>query len=283
MADCPKCGQHLRLVDWKQNCPHCGVNIPAYGFQEKLMKEADKAEVQHYHFQKKLDRLKFSFIGSKLAILRIITSILPIGPVFLPLAKIKITEGLEPYDGNFSFLTLIKKYNNLTDFNALSSFIKCDSATLFSIISLTLLAMSLILTVTHLVLLTLSCSPKGKSRNLSQGIIILFFTVISLILTIFTIKSETITASVSIGGWLYLLMQIINFVIDYLVFKQGIEIHHKQCYVGGIPIEEYFDMIENGITLENIRKEQYKRLSEKRAERQREFEKSNSEEVQSNG
>ncbi|MBQ6021153.1 MAG: hypothetical protein IJL26_13350 [Clostridia bacterium] len=53
MANCPKCGAHLRMIDWKQRCPHCKANVFLYDLQERLMLDADKAEVQHYHFQKK--------------------------------------------------------------------------------------------------------------------------------------------------------------------------------------------------------------------------------------
>ena len=67
MANCPKCGRHLRLVDWKQKCPHCGANVFLYDLQERLMQDADKAEVQHFYFQKKVDRAKASYIGSKRA------------------------------------------------------------------------------------------------------------------------------------------------------------------------------------------------------------------------
>lgn len=283
MADCPNCGKHLRLKDWKQNCPYCGTNIPAYGFQEKLMKEADSAEVQHYHFQKKLDRVVNSFIGSKLAIARIVTSVIPVLALLLPLAKLKITTGLEPYEGGFSVITIIKKIDNLTDVDALLAFIRGDSAALCAAVSLVLLVLSLLVTVTHLVLLTLSCSPKGKKRNLSQGIIILLFTLASIAVAMFAVKSEVITAFPSIGAWVYLLLQIANFVVDYLVFKQGIEIHHKQCFVGGIPIEEYFEMVEKGTPLEEIRAEQYKRLKEKREEKRRQLQENSEKEAENNG
>lgn len=282
MACCPCCGKNLKLTDWKQNCPYCGTNIPAFGFQEKLMKQADVAEVQHYHFQKKLDRVKNSFIGSKLAIVRIITSIIPAGPLFLPLAKLKITGGLEPFDGNFSALTLIKKIDSLTDFDALLSFIKGDKAALCAVIALLLLALSLLVTLTHLVLLMLSCSPKGKKRNLFQCILILVFTSASMILT-FLVRGETAFAVPSFGAWLYLLLQIVNFVIDYLTFKQGIEITHKQCYVGGIPIEEYFEMIEKSTPLEEIRAEQYKRLKQRREEKQQKIREEKEKEALNNG
>lgn len=89
MAQCPKCAARLRLIDWKQNCPYCGANVFLYNLQERLMLDADKAEVEHYHFQRKIDRAKASFIGSKLAVARIAASVLLIGAVFLPLV---ITE-----------------------------------------------------------------------------------------------------------------------------------------------------------------------------------------------
>lgn len=96
MADCPKCKTHLKMTDWRQHCPYCGANIVVYDLQERLMQEADKAEVQHYHFQKKVDRLKASFIGSKLSVVRIFTSLIPIGALFLPIVKIKLTPPFAP-------------------------------------------------------------------------------------------------------------------------------------------------------------------------------------------
>lgn len=260
MANCPMCGTQLRLTDWKQNCPKCGGNILAYGFQEKLMQDADKAEVEHYHFQKRLDRVKGSFAASKLSIIRIFTCILPLGPLFLPLAKLKITAGLEPFDGKFSFVTLIKKYESLADFDALGEFLKGGAASYCCVAAFGLLVLSLLVTVTHLALLALSCSKKGKVRNYTQDILIIVFTLASIIVTAFAVKGEYVTASVSFGAFIYLLLQIVNFAVDIAVFKENIEITHKQCYVGGIPIEEYFEMQEMGWTTEQIRAEQYKRL-----------------------
>ena len=68
MANCPKCDYHLKLTDWRPNCPSCGVNLVYYGMEERLLADADKAEAEHSHFQKKIDRAKASFVGSKLAI-----------------------------------------------------------------------------------------------------------------------------------------------------------------------------------------------------------------------
>ena len=56
--------------------------------EERLLEDADKAESEHAVFQKKLDRLKASFIGSPLTIIRIVLSLLPIGALMLPLANV---------------------------------------------------------------------------------------------------------------------------------------------------------------------------------------------------
>ena len=88
MANCPKCGAHLKLTDWRPTCPHCGINLIYYGMEERLLEDADKAESEHAVFQKKLDRLKASFIGSPLTIIRIVLSLLPIGALMLPLANV---------------------------------------------------------------------------------------------------------------------------------------------------------------------------------------------------
>ena len=56
MANCPKCNGHLGLKNWRQHCPYCGANIVIYDLQERHMQDADIAEVQNYHFQKKMQK-----------------------------------------------------------------------------------------------------------------------------------------------------------------------------------------------------------------------------------
>ena len=60
MANCPKCGYHLRMIDIKADCPKCGVNLIYYNHQERLDADADKAEEEHIKFQPKIDRVKFA-------------------------------------------------------------------------------------------------------------------------------------------------------------------------------------------------------------------------------
>lgn len=267
MANCPKCNEHLRLIDWKQTCPHCGANIVLYGIQERLMLDADKAEVENYHFQKKIDRLKASFAGNKLAVARIFTSLLPIGALFLPLVKANFSAPMPEKSGNISVLDIYKMFSDLNIGKLLGSF----SENAPFIISAILFLLSVVALLVHFILLTLACSPKGKQRAYALNIMMLGFSVVSAIC--FAVSPETSCAhgSLSIGTFLYIALFIVNFVLEIIIYKKGIEIHHKQCYVGGIPIEEYFEMVENGVSHEDLRKEMYKRLAEIQAQKDKEL------------
>lgn len=228
------------------------------------MQDADKAEVQHYHFQKKLDRLKASFCGSKLAIVRIFTSLLPIGALFLPIIKCTFTAPLPEKNGNLNAIDIYNMFGNI-DFGAL--FGKIDGHTLPFIISAVLFLLSVVLIPVHLILLTLACSPKGKQRNFTLDIMMLVFAIGSAIAFLLSPKDSFAYGSLGVGSYLYILLLALNFIIEILIFKKGIKVQHKQCYVGGIPIEEYFKMLEDDIPHDEIRQEMYKRLSEMQAEK----------------
>lgn len=257
MANCPKCGEHLRLRDWRQHCPHCGANIVVYDLQERLMQQADSAEVEHYHFQKKVDRLKGSFIGSPLAIARIFTSLLPAGPLFLPIIDATFRAPFTEATEKVTFMTI---YNNTGELGNIFKLFSGTAGDKFFAISAILFVLSVLCTLVHFVLNSLACSPKGKIRNGIIDAIILVTSVASLGLIFANDGSGSVAAEAGLGGYLYVAAQLINVFIDYLCFRKGIEIKHAQCYVGGIPIEEYFEMLERGATHDEIRAEQYARL-----------------------
>lgn len=225
------------------------------------MQEADIAEVQYYHFQKKIDRLKASFVGSKLAIVRIFTSLLPVGAIFLPLVNADVVEPMKPFSGSVSMLTLVNNIDAFTS-DAIPTLLAGDSRTsaLFMIVSLILFLVSLIAMLLHFILLTLACSPKGKLRNMILNVLIIVSTLGSVGAFALMPSFDVVKGSLGVGAYLYVALQILNVVFDIIVLKKGIEVHHKQCYCGGIPIEEYFEMKEKGMTTEEIRAIQYERL-----------------------
>ncbi len=265
MANCPKCNAKLKLSDWRQHCPHCGANIFVYDLQERLMKDADIAEVQYYHFQKKIDRVKAAFVGSKPAVVRIFTSLLPAGPLFLPIVKASFREPLKPFEDSISLMTIFNNTDNL-DFNALMS-LQGTSNKLF-LASLILLVLSIVITLAHFILLTLACSPKGKIRNIIIDTMIILSSFGSAACFLMMGNDGAVTGTLGIGAWLYLLLQAINVIVDIYILIKGIEINHKQCYVGGIPIEEYFELVDSGKTTEEIREIQYATLLAQQKEKE---------------
>lgn len=263
MAQCPKCGKSLKLTDWRQACPYCSTNMVIYDLQERLMLDADKAEVQNYYFQKKIDRLKGSFAGSRLAIVRIFTSLLPIAALFLPVFKLTLSAPFEAFDGNFTAISLYNMVSEL-DFGMIIDLIS-DSATktpgLMLVGSLLCLLLSVVIMLVHLLCLMMALGPKGKLRNYALDAVFLLLSVATVVLFFAMPENSFASGTVGIGAYLYIVLVIVNFAVDIAVFKQGIEVKHKQCYVGGIPIEEYFEMLEQGRPHEEIRADMYERLT----------------------
>ena len=269
MANCPRCEHRLRLTDWKQKCPYCGANVFLYDLQERLMQDADKAEVQHFYFQKKMDRAKASFIGSRLAVARIVTSLLPVGAVFLPLFSAEFGGAFAALSGRIDAIRLY----NLTqeaDLGALPGAMLGAGAngTVFAAV-LVCLALSLLFLLLHFALLFLACSPRGRSRNLTLDILQLVFAAAYAGGLLFLPAGTFVAAGPLIGSWVYFALSALSLIVDALVYKQGIEIIHKQCYVGGIPIEEYFEMVDAGMPQAEIRAEQYRRLTAQQLEKER--------------
>ncbi|MBQ7579877.1 MAG: zinc ribbon domain-containing protein [Clostridia bacterium] len=83
MTHCPKCGQKLHLYNVSQFCPNCKVNLRFCNFEENFYREAKEAELNLARMHVKLRHMKVAFIGSKLAIARLIAVVLPIVAIVL--------------------------------------------------------------------------------------------------------------------------------------------------------------------------------------------------------
>lgn len=273
MATCPKCNGKLKITDWRPNCPHCGVNLVYYGMEERLLLDADKAEAEHAHFQKKMDRVKSAYAGSKLNIVRIILSVLPIPALLLPLAK--MTFGA-PFITESVSVNAISLYNVLSslNFNAMFSLIESQllgKTFICYAVSIVAIVLSLLMVLMHLILLFLSSSPKGKSRNFTLNALAIFFAVVATVaFSIFSknaaaVFPTVITSGISFGIFAYIVAILLCIVINILVFNKNIEVKYKEVFVGGIPADEYFKLVEDGASTEEIRAEMSKRTAEKEA------------------
>lgn len=275
MADCPKCGEHLKITDWKQHCPHCGGNIVIYDIQERLMKDADVAEVQYYHFQKKIDRLKASFVGSRLAVIRIFTSLIPILAIVVPFFKCTFNEPFVPFEGFFSLFSLLDILDKFNVDSILSLLDTVDGKLPLAVflLSVGLILLTIVLLLLRFFCLTMSCSKRGKSICYGFDITLLVLSVVSSVLFFVIPENPYFSINFVIAPIVYFVLLVVNFIVDIAIFKKGINVKHAPCFVGGIPIEEYFQMIENGVPQEEIRSEMYRRLAKMQEEKEAELNK----------
>ena len=87
-AKCPNCGKNLKFYNIKAECPGCGVSIPNYNWEARLEEDSRIAEEKFAALYRTLNRLKFSAIGSKLRIARIVMSLVPAIGFILPWATV---------------------------------------------------------------------------------------------------------------------------------------------------------------------------------------------------
>lgn len=264
MANCPKCGEQLRMVDWKQHCPHCSCNIVLYDIQERLMQDADKAEVQHYYFQKRINRMKAAFIGSKLAVVRIFTSLIPVVAIVVPWLKGSFNAPFAEFDGVYTLFSLIDMLENF-DFDGILGLLNTDdgkTALVFLAAAVLMLVLSVVFMLVHFGCLTMACGKHGKARNYAFDILMLVLCGGATALLMFIPENPYFSIEFVIAPFVYFLLLGVNFGIDIAIFKQGIEVKYENCFVGGIPVDEYFKMVEDGVPREEIRQEMYRRLTE---------------------
>ena len=84
MANCPHCNRRLRIVDWKPNCPGCGVNLMFYGFEERFYEDAKRSELSMASMRVGSKRTKAGLAGSFWAKARLCVMILPLASFLLP-------------------------------------------------------------------------------------------------------------------------------------------------------------------------------------------------------
>ncbi|MCR5522255.1 MAG: hypothetical protein K6F64_01270 [Clostridia bacterium] len=276
MAVCPKCGYKLKLTDWKPNCPKCGINLNYYGLEEKLQEEADVAEIEHVSVQKKIDRLKASFVGSPLTVIRIFLSVLPLGALMLPLCVVN-------YNGPFIEQTATK-VNVLTLYNFISSL---DFDALFTMagskllgrgftgfaVSMIAILLSAVMVLISLLALTMAMGKKGNIRNITNNVIAICLAVVSLLgFNVFaesvnSVFPEFFSGKIMFGAYVYIGLLALLLVLNIYLTINKVKVKYKQCYIGGIPSEEYFKMVEDGVSEEEIHARMDAVLAEKETER----------------
>lgn len=78
--------------------------------------------------------------------------------------------------------------------------------------------------------------------------------------------SQNISASLEIGYIVLILLYLVQLIFNVVVNKKGLEVKYTECLIGGLPSEEYFALIEDGQSKEQIRRKMLVSLSKMQEE-----------------
>ena len=109
---CPKCGGEIPLLDLKPNCKHCGVNIMYFTQEAGLARDAKRTELEGAAARMVIARVKTEFIGSKLAIVRMVISVLSVAALLVPFGGAKYSAPFFNEAFSVGILGLIKGFQN---------------------------------------------------------------------------------------------------------------------------------------------------------------------------
>ena len=260
MSTCPHCGRKLHLLDWKPECPGCGVNLNYYDANQRLLDEAEKAEREHALFQPRIDRAKAAYAGSKWAIARIPLTLLPAGALFLKLLQ---TEGGNKH---LSIIGVAERFNAVLG-NALKDPMALAAA---------LLLVSAAMILVNLILITTSLGRHGKTRVLiTHGFQILCAAGAMICAAAAGAKGapqvfvDPSPASLGIGAYLYLALLLVLFAYNVFLIKKGIPVKYTKCLIGGIPSEDYFRYMEAGMSKSELQRKMLLALADLREAKER--------------
>ncbi len=245
MAQCPNCGRKLHLYNWKPNCPDCGVNMVYFKSNERLLAETEAAEIAHAKSQPSIDRAKSSFLGSPVAISRSVVSALPLAALFLPLFKTA--------QGSVNAIGVYRLVRTL-DLG------KAFGGDLFSL-GVVLLLVSAVMILVCMGCTVMSLAKHGRLRNLILDLILLSCAVGAAVCLGLSGRAPGAGMFVYIG--LILALTVYNQVLG----AKGLPVLNKTvCLIGGLPSDEYFAMVEQGVSDLEIRKKMVEALEKMQRE-----------------
>ncbi len=237
MSNCPACDKHLRLTDWRPNCPHCGVNLTFYDFEERFMNDAKYTELGFAKIRVKIARLKAAFIGSKLAVFRLVVCILPLVSFMIPYSSLVVKF---PFFTRSYSLSIIGIIDLLRD-GALNPLLKLRYSDIFGeVFSAYFLCMLFfIITAFFAVLAVLFtiCSFISIKKMSAAVCFISFCAIVCASADIFFIHRfgsiaahqmpTLIDVSASFGAYITAAAFVIVIVANYILYKNGIKIEYK--------------------------------------------------------
>lgn len=242
-SKCPNCGHEIKWYNIKADCAACGVSIPNFNWEARLEEDNKKAEEKFGAFYRTLNLFRYSVIGTKLRVARIIMSFIPIIGIIVPWLSIKgdgaalnydllglFTEGTSTID---FFGILFKDLGGVMETLSAEGFSGPASFAVFGLLSV-LLSIVILVIAFFLIFITFR-KPKSKAMCIFDilGIIfmgagIFFFSAMGGKIgaepfSIAALTFENATASVQWGIFLFLVLSLVALTGNLLVAKAGVK------------------------------------------------------------
>lgn len=198
MSNCPKCGEKINLFYLKQTCPKCGANLMYYDMDERLKKDALKAQKEVDAVNHFTDILKNSSIASPLHIVRLVLFFTPLASMCLPMF---VTNGKTVSLVEF-IMSIIK---GGFDFNEMLS----DTPYFLGILAMVLV---IVLSLAEIIASLFSATKHGLGRNIAFSAVNLFV-FCSLGIAVFSMGGK-IGAGFIITLVIYLLCDLLHFIVN---------------------------------------------------------------------
>ena len=238
MAVCPKCQQKLGLFDWSQNCPHCGVNMRFYNFEETFYREAKTAELSAAKVSIKIKRLKGALIGGALPIARISVLLLPLLSVLVPVLHFSLIlpfaersydlNGIGIYnmfsDGTLPFIfSLVDDPFNGAVFRALRNVLFAEIGA--AVLGLLVFVMTVLCFISIRKMSVLLCVAAALGMADSAAILV---TALGFCSAAAGVPAPALSGMMSFGAVVSFLMFAAVFVLNLLVAVKGVKIEYGE-------------------------------------------------------
>ncbi|MCR5207905.1 MAG: hypothetical protein K6C14_05445, partial [Eubacterium sp.] len=229
---CPKCGGEIPFYDLKPNCRHCGVNILYFTQDYHLERDAKRTELENAVVRMVVARIKAVFVGSLLAIFRMVFLIGSICAMMIPFGS--VTYKLPLYEEKLS-IGLIGVINSFRSglLLALPKFFKSalfTKATLGAFIILALFVLLAVVDVAMFVIYLLSFLKPDKTAKMLRNASIVAC-VISLAAQVASIVCKLAVVpeapydmfALGFGGIACFVLHLILVIVNVKMLKKGVE------------------------------------------------------------
>lgn len=226
---CPKCGEPIKRFDLSQNCKKCGANILYYTQEQDLSRDAKRSELEFAKARALVGKIKTAYIGSRLAILRLIFGPLSVAALAVPFMKLSVSLPMVTKDISTGAVGIYQMYSNgmlmqlLNFFNA-----GVDGAVATAtLVHLVFLVLVVLMELAMFVVYVLSWTNIRKCSRLQlvfSGLAAVF--AVGTIITSFIARADaagsgTVAVTVYPGGLVLLAMLAVFFICNLLLYKKN--------------------------------------------------------------